>query len=149
MPLRVFDTQITATASNGETYRITANASSQMKYVWVQSSNGSWWLSNSANRASIDETHHYTYQYYDCVLGRNEPTQSHIRNKIYLEGRFSSAETDAAVWFHNFTLSYDDLYNLTPLRNTIGDLYYSGKKNGQKTTTKVTPFYSYWPAGLL
>lgn len=143
------DTEITLLTTNKDTYRITINHTAQMKYVWVQDSGGSWWLANSANKAEICEDHHFSFQYYDCIRGENRPFQESVIVSTFLNGRFYSAEVDAANWYHSYTLYGADPLWMEPLRSTVGSLEYVGKQNGKEAKTKITPFYAYYPMQLL
>ena len=142
------DTEITLLTTNENIYEIKNNNTAQMKYVWVQDSGGSWWLANSANKAEIFEDHHFSFQYYDCIRGENRPFQDSVKVSTFLNGRFYSAEVDAANWYHSYTLYGADPLRMEPLRSTVGSLEYVGKQNGKEVKTKITPFYAYYPIGL-
>lgn len=144
-----FDIEVASLYTTQPTYQIRCGINVQMKYVWVQYSDGSWWLANSANRATITETHHFNFQYYNCQHEAYEWDPININNKIELNGRFNEAESDAAVYFDNYIAYYPDLYNMWPLRNKVESFTYYGKKNGKEIKQTIVPFYAYRPIDLI
>lgn len=138
------ETEVTALQTDQPVYKIDNSNTSQMKYVYVQESNGGWKLTNAANEARIAEKHLFYYKYYNCVTGVNEPKQSDMNVDTLLPGRYSSAEVDAVNYYHGYSGQFNG-----HIRSTVGSLRYIGKNNGKEYTTVVTPFYAYLPVNLL